>query len=147
MIRELLVNAVVHRSYLTSGNIQVALYDDRLEMLTPGKLPIDQTLEAMKSGFSKIRNEAIAKAFAYMGLIEGWGSGIPKINALLQQAGLQEMEISGGDFHVVFTIYRNPSFDPSTTGGDVGVETGNVGVECGVVAWLKIFDARHVHVE
>ncbi len=50
----------------------------------------------MKTGFSKIRNEAIAKVFAYMGLIEGWGSGIPKINELLTEAGLREMEINGG---------------------------------------------------
>ena len=128
-IREILVNAVVHRSYLATGNIQVALYDDRLEVLTPGKLPIDQTIEAMKSGFSKIRNEALAKAFAYMGLIEGWGSGIPKVNALLRQAGLAEMEISGGDFFVMFTIRRNPDFNPTAADSTVGVEGDIVGLE------------------
>ncbi len=119
-IREILVDAVVHRSYLATGNIQVALYDDRLEVMTPGKLPIDQTIESMKNGFSKIRNEALAKAFAYMGLIEGWGSGIPKINKLLQEAGLQEMEISGGDFFMKFTIYRNLDFDPLTVESNIG---------------------------
>ncbi|MBR5077909.1 MAG: putative DNA binding domain-containing protein [Victivallales bacterium] len=128
-IREILIDAVVHRSYLATGNIQVALYDDRLEIVTPGKLPIDQTIDAMKSGFSKIRNEAIAKAFAYMGLIEAWGSGIPKINLLLKEAGLQEMEISGGDFWVKFTIYRNLKFDPMATKSNVGVENKSVGVE------------------
>ena len=120
-IREILVDAVVHRSYLATGNIQVALYDDRLEVMTPGKLPIDQTIETMKNGFSKIRNEAIAKAFAYMGLIEAWGSGIPKINFLLKEAGLPEMEINGGDFFVKFTIYRNQKFDPMATNNNVGV--------------------------
>ena len=120
-IREILVDAVVHRSYLATGNIQVALYDDRLEVMSPGKLPIDQTIESMKNGCSKIRNEAIAKAFAYMGLIEGWGSGIPKINKLLQEAGLQEMEISGGDFFMKFTIYRNLDFDPLTVESNVVV--------------------------
>ena len=133
-IREILVNSVLHRSYLNTSNIQVALYDDRLEVLSPGKLPIDQTIEAMRTGFSKIRNEAIAKVFAYMGLIEGWGSGIPKINELLTQAGLREMEISGGDFYLKFTIYRNPDFDPMDEShgvhvGDVGVEQQSVGLE------------------
>lgn len=38
-----------------------------------------QTMERMKEGYSKIRNEALAHAFAYMNLIEHWGSGIPRI--------------------------------------------------------------------
>ena len=38
-----------------------------------------QTIERMKEGYSKIRNEALAHAFAYMNLIEHWGSGIPRI--------------------------------------------------------------------
>ena len=39
-IRELIINAAVHRSYLDHGNIQVALYDNRLEITAPGKLPM-----------------------------------------------------------------------------------------------------------
>ena len=38
-----------------------------------------KTMERMKEGYSKIRNEALAHAFAYMNLIEHWGSGIPRI--------------------------------------------------------------------
>ncbi len=78
-IRELIINAAVHRSYLDHGNIQVAVYDNRLEITSPGKLPMGQTLERMKEGYSQIRNEALAYAFSYMNLIEHWGSGIPKI--------------------------------------------------------------------
>ena len=44
-IRELIINAVVHRSYLDHGNIQVAVYDNRLEITSPGKLPMGQTIE------------------------------------------------------------------------------------------------------
>lgn len=71
-IRELIINAMVHRSYLDHGMIQVAVYDDRLEITSPGKLPMGQTMERMKEGYSKIRNEALAHAFAYMNLIEHW---------------------------------------------------------------------------
>ena len=78
-IRELIINAAVHRSYLDHGNIQVAVYDNRLEITSPGKLPMGQTLERMKEGYSQIRNEALAYAFSYMNLIEHWGSGIPRI--------------------------------------------------------------------
>ena len=55
------------------------VYDNRLEITSPGKLPMGQTMERMKEGYSKIRNEALAHAFAYMNLIEHWGSGIPRI--------------------------------------------------------------------
>ena len=45
------------------------MYDNRLEITSPGKLPMGQTIERMKEGYSKIRNEALAHAFAYMNLI------------------------------------------------------------------------------
>ncbi|WP_296875715.1 ATP-binding protein [Thomasclavelia sp.] len=70
IIRELLINSAVHRSYLDHGNIQVAIYDDRLEITFPGKLPLGQTIEKMKQGYSKIRNEALANTFSYINLIE-----------------------------------------------------------------------------
>ncbi|MEG2464744.1 MAG: putative DNA binding domain-containing protein, partial [Kiritimatiellia bacterium] len=78
-IRELIVNAICHRSYLRPSHIQVALYDDRLEITSPGMLSRDLTIERLKEGYSVPQNKAIAKAFAYMNLIEGWGSGIPRI--------------------------------------------------------------------
>lgn len=59
-IRELIINAVVHRSYLDHGNIQVAVYDNRLEITSPGKLPMGQTIERMIKGYSRIRNEALS---------------------------------------------------------------------------------------
>ena len=115
-IRELLINCTLHRSYLAGGNIQVAIFDDRLEVFCPGKLPLDQTIELMQKGVSRIRNEALAKAFSYMNLIEGWGSGIYKINTALKEAGLKEMEITGGDIFLRFTIYRNQDFNPIESG-------------------------------
>ena len=105
-IRELIINAVVHRSYLDHGNIQVAVYDNRLEITSPGKLPMGQTIERMIEGYSRIRNEALANAFSYMNLIEHWGSGIPRINQQLRDAGLCELEFIGGDTDLRINIYR-----------------------------------------
>ncbi len=105
-IRELLINAMVHRSYLDHGMIQVAIYDDRLEITSPGKLPMGQTIERMKEGYSKIRNEALAYAFSYMNLIEHWGSGIPRIIGKVKAAGLREPEFIGGDVDLRINIYR-----------------------------------------
>ncbi len=105
-IRELIINAMVHRSYLDHGTIQIAVYDNRLEITSPGKLPMGQTMERMKEGYSKIRNEAIAHAFAYMNLIEHWGSGIPRIIDKVKAAGLREPEFIGGEVDLRINIYR-----------------------------------------
>lgn len=78
-IRELIINAVVNCSYLQGSLVQVAIYDNRLEISSPGGLMPGVTIEKMKEGFSKVRNHGIANAFVYMNLIEQWGSGIPKI--------------------------------------------------------------------
>ena len=117
-IRELIINAAVHRSYLDHGNIQVAVYDNRLEITSPGKLPMGQTLERMKEGYSQIRNEALAYAFLYMNLIEHWGSGIPRIIGKVKAAGLREPEFIGGEVDLRINIYReqidNASGDNNT---------------------------------
>ena len=106
-IRELLLNAVIHRSYLDHSNIHVAIYDDRLEVTSPGKLPMGQSIERMKEGYSKIRNEAIAYAFSYMKLMEHWGSGIPRIIDRVVAAGLREPEFIDGDVDLRINIYRS----------------------------------------
>lgn len=48
-----------------------------------------QTIERMKEGYSKIRNEALVHAFAYMNLIEHWESGIPRIIDKVKAVGLR----------------------------------------------------------
>lgn len=65
-----------------------------------------QTLERMKEGYSRIRNEALAYAFSYMNLIEHWGSGIPRMIARVKAAGLLEPEFIGGEVDLRINIYR-----------------------------------------
>lgn len=105
-IREMIANAVCHRSYLSPGKIQVALFDDRLEVTSPGMLDNDITIEKMKTGLSKIRNKGIAAAFSYMNVIEAWGSGIPRMFQDAMEYGLREPELidMGSDFRV--NLYR-----------------------------------------
>lgn len=119
-IRELIVNAVVHRSYIDHSSIQIAIYDNRMEITSPGRLPMGQTLERMKEGYSKIRNEALAAAFAYMGLIEHWGSGIPRIIEEVREAGLREPEfLGGGDTDLRINIYRGQIITMPDSAGKV----------------------------
>ena len=101
-IRELIVNAVMNCSYIQNSNIQVAIYDDRLEITSPGGLLPGVTIELMKEGFSKIRNRSLANAFAYMNLVEAWESGIPKLMQAMQEYGLREPEFI--DMEVAFRI-------------------------------------------
>ena len=105
-IREVIANAVIHRSYLEPNDIQVALYDNRLEITSPGMLLSGVNVKRMKEGFSKLRNRAIASVFAYVNIIEKWGSGIPRIMNEIREYGLQEPEfiIFENDFRV--NIYR-----------------------------------------
>ena len=105
-IRELIANAVAHRSYLEPGNIQVALYDDRLEITSPGMLLNNVTIEKMIEGYSRPRNPAIARAFAYMKIIEKWGTGIPRLFSNCEEYGLPKPELIDfdGDFRV--NMYR-----------------------------------------
>lgn len=105
-IRELIINAAVHRSYLDNDNIQVAIFDNRLEITSPGKLPIGQTITKMREGYSKVRNEALAMAFSYMHLIERWGTGMLRVAKMIKEAGLGELEILGGETELRFNIYR-----------------------------------------
>ena len=64
------------------------------------------TPEKMKEGFSKIRNRALANAFAYMNLIEKWGSGFPRILRDCRDYGLREPEILDFDGDLRVNLYR-----------------------------------------
>ena len=74
-IREMIINAHCHRNLLDESCIQVAVYDDRLEVTSPGGLYNGLTYEEVMNGHSKIRNKGIANIFSQMGLVEAWGSG------------------------------------------------------------------------
>ncbi len=105
-VREMICNAVCHRSYLEPANVQIALYDDRLEVTSPGMLLSGVSIEKMKEGYSKIRNRGISSAFAYMKIIESWGSGIPRMIQQCKDYGLEEPELIDfdGDFRI--NLYR-----------------------------------------
>lgn len=75
-IREMIVNAVCHRNYLDNSCVQVAVYDNQVEVISPGMLYGGLTLEEVLSGRSKIRNRGIATIFNRMEMIEEWGIGI-----------------------------------------------------------------------
>lgn len=105
-IRELIINAVMNCSFLQSSHIQVAIYDDRLEITSPGGLMPGVTISRMKEGYSQIRNRALAHAFSYMNLIEGWGTGIPRLFREMKEYGLVEPEFVDMEIALRINLYR-----------------------------------------
>lgn len=105
-IRELIINAVMNCSFLQPSHVQVAIYDDRLEITSPGGLLPGVTLDRMREGYSQIRNRALAHAFSYMNLIEGWGTGIPRLIRQMKEYGLREPEFIDMDVALRINLYR-----------------------------------------
>lgn len=136
-IRELIVNAVMNCSYIQASHIQVAIYDDRLEITSPGGLLPGVTIDLMKEGFSKIRNRSLANAFSYMNLVEAWGSGIPKLMQAMKDYGLREPEFI--DMGVAFRInlYRGQFNANNANNAMDGVKYGVDGVENDVIVALN----------
>ncbi len=78
-IREALLNAIVHRDYSFSGSTLISIFDDRVEIVTIGGLIKGISYDDMMLGVSIQRNENLANVFYRLGLIEAFGTGIPKI--------------------------------------------------------------------
>jgi ATP-dependent DNA helicase RecG len=90
-VREALINALVHTDYSIKGSdIQIAIFDNRLEIQNPGMLPFGFTLENFKAGVSRVRNRVIARVFHELKLMEQWGSGYKRIIEACQAEGYPE---------------------------------------------------------
>lgn len=78
VLEELIANALIHRDYFVSAPIKVLVFADRIEIVSPGHLPNNLTIENIKMGNSNVRNPILAsfapKVFPYRGL----GSGIKR---------------------------------------------------------------------
>jgi ATP-dependent DNA helicase RecG len=107
-LREALANAFVHRDYASgSGSIGVALYDDRLEIISPGELHFGLTPEKLLLPHeSKPWNPLIASAFYRRGITEKWGRGTLKIAELMIAAGQQAPLLVSDDEFVMVTFTR-----------------------------------------
>ncbi len=79
VFEELLVNALVHRDYLVSAPIRLFVFDNRIEIISPGHLPNNLTVEKIRSGNSNIRNPILV-SYVAKGLLpyHGLGSGIKR---------------------------------------------------------------------
>lgn len=105
-VREMVANAVVHRSYLDESCIQVCIFDDRIEVLSPGMLYGGLDIATAKMGKSRCRNAAVAEAFHYMHIIEAWGTGIPRLYNRSAEYGLPEPKFEEFGDGIKVTMFR-----------------------------------------
>ena len=108
-----------HRNHhLDESCIQVAIYDDRLEVTSPGGLYNGLTYEEVMKGHSKIRNKLIANIFGQMGLVEAWESGIRRIISAAGEYGLPVPTVEVFDDMFRLNLYRN--VQDNVNGGEKG---------------------------
>ncbi|WP_037318970.1 ATP-binding protein [Salegentibacter sp. Hel_I_6] len=106
VIRELVANAMVHRVYTMRGDIFINLYHDRLEIHSPGLLPMGVTPNNIINK-SVYRNTHLAKVFYDLLLMEKEGSGYDKVYELLLFNGKPEPIVEEWDDRVVVTVKKN----------------------------------------
>jgi len=78
-VREAIVNALVHRDYLLSGTtVELSIYEDRLEVVSPGRLPNGITPQRMITGCRSARNQLLKDVMRDYGYLEHMGMGVPR---------------------------------------------------------------------
>jgi len=90
-LREAIINALIHRDYIGTSQIQIRVYSDKLIIMNEGKLPPEVPVEKLKTNhLSRPRNRLLAEIFYYAGFIEAWGRGTIKIVEKCVEQGLPE---------------------------------------------------------
>lgn len=104
-IREIIMNAILHRNYHMQGPTKIAIFNNRIEIFSPGTFPgpISQNL---KAGFTYLRNTMIAKIFREMGLIENFGLGFLKTFSSYEQSELKAPQIIEGEGYIKCILPR-----------------------------------------
>jgi ATP-dependent DNA helicase RecG len=105
-LREVLINALVHRNYHIQAPIKIALFDNRVEVFSPGDFPGPINAQNLLCGLTYSRNIAIAKLFRHLGFIETLGSGFLTIFESYRARGLPLPEVIEGENYVKCILPR-----------------------------------------
>lgn len=107
-LREAVINAFCHRDYNLYGSVDIAVYPDRVEIRSPGKLYGDLTIKKITTQqISERRNRIIADLFHRIHLVEKWGRGIEKILRFEPKTTFKEI---GGQFYTVFERHSQGAY-------------------------------------
>jgi ATP-dependent DNA helicase RecG len=115
--QEAIVNAVAHRDYGISGTpIEVLMFDDRIEVKSPGTLPEPLTLEDLRArrNVHLSRNPRIVQVLKAFDLMQEVGEGIPRMYREMEMSGLRPPEFDQDRLHFYVTLRNTPVYDTET---------------------------------
>jgi len=110
-VREAVVNAVAHRDYtITVTDIELSIYSNRIELISPGRLPNTVTVEKMRAGYRASRNELIKEILRDYRYVEATGLGVPRkiIQGMRQHNGTDPDLIEEEDRFTV-RLWKGPN--------------------------------------
>ena len=111
-VREILLNAIIHRDYNSVGNTLISVYEDRLEIASPGTLVEDIPESDLMKGASFPRNRRLSEIFYRLGLVEAYGTGIPRVMRLYASSERKPVfDISRSMFRVTLFSCGTTDFD------------------------------------
>jgi len=114
--REGLINAIVHRNYAIEGRgIEVSIYQDRMEILSPGMLLSTISIDDLRKlkGVHESRNPLIARVLREVGLVRELGEGIRAIYDVMRSSALAEPDIESATTGFALTLYHKSLYDPN----------------------------------
>lgn len=106
--REAIANALIHRAWDIESQIRVLMFDDRIEVISPGGLPSGITEEEYLSGkLSVLRNRNLANVFYRLGFVEIFGTGITRIKHLYEEGLIKpDFEVSENTIKIVLPVFE-----------------------------------------
>ncbi len=106
--REAIANALIHRVWDVDSQIRVSMFDDRIEIVSPGGLPSGITAEEYLSGkLSDLRNRNLANIFYRLGFVETFGTGITRIKQLYEEGLIKpDFEVSENAIKIMLPIFE-----------------------------------------
>lgn len=132
VFEEIIVNALVHRNYFIDAPIRIFIFDDRVEIISPGSLPNHLTVEKMLAGNTNIRNPVVA-SYVAKGVLPYWGlgSGMRRIQAAWKNIQFVD-DKTGVQFKAV--ISREQACPPVIQDPNEGINASNGGINEGINA-------------
>ena len=106
VLEELIANALIHRDYFVSAPVKIFIFSDRVEIISPGHLPNNLTIENIKMGNSNIRNPILASFATKILPYRGIGSGI--IRALKEYPAIDFRDDRDGNRFIVTILRKEP---------------------------------------
>ncbi len=107
--REAIANALIHRAWDVESQIRVLMFEDRVEVVSPGGLPFGITAEEYLSGrLSVLRNRNLANVFYRLGFVEIFGTGVTRIKQLYEESLIKpDFEISENTIKILLPVIEN----------------------------------------